>query len=132
MTGVRYRALRACRFQPHPSPGSPGYRAGFFEGVIPDNLDGGRPDQVHRIFARRATRQTPGAFGTRVVTDGVVRSLHVDRTHRSPLHRSRTRPKKKLTRREQDSLSCDGRRTGRFRARLPILDLRRLRGWSRQ
>src|SRR5262245_18928156 len=50
----------------------------FFEQVIRDNLDGGRPDQVQLIFDRRVIRSTPGRFRTRVLTEGVVPSLHVD------------------------------------------------------
>ena len=50
----------------------------FFEEVIRENLDIGRPDQVQLIFDRRVTRRTPGKFRTRVITDGVVPSLHVD------------------------------------------------------
>ena len=38
----------------------------FFEEVIRENLDLGRPDQVQLIFGRRVTRQTPGRFRTRV------------------------------------------------------------------
>jgi len=50
----------------------------FFEQVIRDNLDIGRPTQVSLIFDRKVTRRTPGQFRTRVITDGVVPSLHVD------------------------------------------------------
>lgn len=50
----------------------------FFEEVIRENLDIGRPDQVQLIFARRVTKRTPGRFRTRVLTDGVIPSLHVD------------------------------------------------------
>jgi len=50
----------------------------FFEEVIRENLDLGRPGQVHLIFNRRVTRRTPGRFRTRVITEGVVPSLHVD------------------------------------------------------
>jgi hypothetical protein len=53
----------------------------FFEEVIRDNLDLGRPDQVSLIFARRVTRRTPGRFRTRVITVGVTPSLHVDYKH---------------------------------------------------
>jgi hypothetical protein len=57
----------------------------FFEHVIRDNLDAGRPDQVSLIFARRlkrtGPRATPGRFRTRVITDGVTPSLHVDYKH---------------------------------------------------
>lgn len=46
----------------------------FFEHVIRDNLDIGRPDQVSLIFDRRSMRRgpraTPGRFRTRVITDG--------------------------------------------------------------
>ena len=57
----------------------------FFEQVIRDNLDIGRPDHVGLIFNRRILRRgrrpTPGRFRTRVITDGVVPSLHVDYKH---------------------------------------------------
>ena len=50
----------------------------FFEQVIRENLDIGRPGQVQLIFDRRVTRRTPGRFRTRVITEGVTPSLHVD------------------------------------------------------
>jgi hypothetical protein len=50
----------------------------FFEDVIRENLDLGRPDQVALIFARRVQRRTPGWFRTRVITEGVTPSLHLD------------------------------------------------------
>ncbi|HEX6761070.1 MAG TPA: hypothetical protein VF086_22055 [Propionibacteriaceae bacterium] len=54
----------------------------FFEHVIRDNLDVGRPDQIGLIFGRqirlRGRRSTPGRFCTRVITAGVTPSLHVD------------------------------------------------------
>ncbi len=50
----------------------------FFEEVIRENLDLGRPDQMQLIFHRRVTRRTPGRFRTRVLTEGVVPSLHVE------------------------------------------------------
>lgn len=50
----------------------------FFEEVIRENLDLGRPDQMQLIFTRRVTRRTPGRFRTRVLTEGVVPSLHVE------------------------------------------------------
>ena len=53
----------------------------FFEDVIRENLDIGRPGQVQLIFDRRVTRRTPGRFRTRVITDGVTPSLHVDYKH---------------------------------------------------
>src|SRR4029450_8974262 len=58
---------------------------GFFEQVIRDNLDAGRPDQVPLIFDRRlmrtGPRPTPGPFRTRVITEGVTPSLHIDYKH---------------------------------------------------
>jgi DNA-binding transcriptional ArsR family regulator len=57
----------------------------FFEQVIRDNLDAGRPDQVSLIFDRRLMRRgpraTPGRFRTRVITDGVTPSVHIDYKH---------------------------------------------------
>ena len=57
----------------------------FFEQVIRDNLDIGRPDQVALVFNRRLIRRgphrTPGPFRTRVITEGVTPSLHVDYKH---------------------------------------------------
>jgi hypothetical protein len=50
----------------------------FFEQVIRENLDIGRPGQVQLIFDRRVNRRTPGRFRTRVITEGVIPSLHVD------------------------------------------------------
>jgi hypothetical protein len=50
----------------------------LFEEVIRENLDIGRPDHVQLIFNRRVTRQTPGRFRTRVITHGVIPSLHCD------------------------------------------------------
>jgi len=50
----------------------------FFEDVIRQNLDLGRPDQVALIFNRRVSRRTPSRFRTRVITQGVTPSLHVD------------------------------------------------------
>ena len=54
----------------------------FFERVIRDNLDAGRPDQVSLIFdrklMRRGPRATPGRFRTRVITNGVTPSVHID------------------------------------------------------
>jgi hypothetical protein len=57
----------------------------FFEQVIRDNLDMGRPDQVGLIFGRRifAGRKlpTPGVFHTQIINSGVTPSLHVDFKH---------------------------------------------------
>jgi hypothetical protein len=57
----------------------------FFEQVIRDNLDLGRPDHVGLIFNRRIhngrKQHTPGRFRTRIITSGVTPSLHVDYKH---------------------------------------------------
>ena len=59
----------------------------FFEQVIRDNLDIGRPDRVGprsspgESSARRP-RATPGRFRTRVITTGVAPTLHIDYKHR--------------------------------------------------
>jgi len=57
----------------------------FFEDVIRHNLDLGRPDRVGLVFARRVLSgrklRTPGQFRTRVITDGVTPSLHIDYKH---------------------------------------------------
>jgi len=56
----------------------------FFEAVIRENLDLGRPDRVRLLFPLRITRATPPppfGYRTRVITDGVQPSLHVDYKH---------------------------------------------------
>lgn len=57
----------------------------FFEEVIRENLDIGRPDHVGLVFDRRirtrGRRPTPSRFRTRVLTSGVTPSLHVDYKH---------------------------------------------------
>ena len=53
----------------------------FFEEVLRENLDMGRPDHVQLIFDRRVTRRTPTRHRTRVITDRVTPSLHVDYKH---------------------------------------------------
>jgi len=53
----------------------------FFEAVIRENLDLGRPDRVGLLFPLRITRATPpppSGYRTRVITDGVHPSLHVE------------------------------------------------------
>lgn len=50
----------------------------FFEEMIRENLDIGRPSHVQLIFNRRVTKKTPSRFRTRVITEGVTPSLHID------------------------------------------------------
>lgn len=49
----------------------------FFETVIRDNLDVGRPDRVQLLFERKVTQATPGQFRSRVIQEGVQPSLHL-------------------------------------------------------
>lgn len=49
----------------------------FFEEVIRDNLDLGRPDRLQLVFDRQLRKNTPGPFRTRVIQDGVNPSLHI-------------------------------------------------------
>jgi hypothetical protein len=50
----------------------------FFEEVLRDQLDLGRPTRLQLLFPRKITRATPGRFSTRIVTQGVIPSLHVE------------------------------------------------------
>jgi hypothetical protein len=53
----------------------------FFEAVIRENLDLGRPHRVGLLFPIRLTRATPPpryGYRTRVITDGVQPSLHIE------------------------------------------------------
>jgi hypothetical protein len=63
----------------------PGSGRIFFEQVIADNLDIGRPDQVSLIFDRKIVRKgryaTPGRFRTQLISTDVVPSLHIDYKH---------------------------------------------------
>jgi hypothetical protein len=43
----------------------------FFEGVVRDHLDIGRPSSVALVFDRKVTTRTPGTFRTKVITKGV-------------------------------------------------------------
>ena len=53
----------------------------LFEEIIRENVDLGRPDHVQLIFDRRVTKRTPSRHRTRVITEGVTPSLHVDYKH---------------------------------------------------
>jgi len=53
----------------------------FFEEVIRENLDLGRPSRVSLLFPTRYNRRTPPpyfGYRTRVITDGVNPSLHIE------------------------------------------------------
>jgi hypothetical protein len=63
---------------------APLYGRQFFETVIRDNLDLGRPGRVNLLFPTRMTRRTPpprGGYHTRIITTGVAPSLHVGYKH---------------------------------------------------
>jgi hypothetical protein len=63
----------------------------FFEEVIRENIDLGRPEQVQLIFARKMHRKTAtdGRCRTRIISEGVVPSLHVyyKNTHLKQYHK---------------------------------------------
>lgn len=63
---------------------SPVHGRQFFEAVIRDNLDVGRPDRVSLVFPTRLRRNTPPprlGYKTRVITSGVAPSLHIEFKH---------------------------------------------------
>ena len=51
----------------------------FFEEVIRENIDLGRPEQVQLIFSRKLKKSTvaDGRCRTRIITQGVIPSLHI-------------------------------------------------------
>jgi hypothetical protein len=53
----------------------------FFEALVADNLDLGRPEQVELIFGRKILPTTPGVFATRVVTRGVDVTVNIGYKH---------------------------------------------------
>jgi hypothetical protein len=55
----------------------------FFEQIIRENLDLGRPDRVQLIFGRQVRRNTPSQFRTQVMQTGVQPTLHVLYKHSS-------------------------------------------------
>jgi hypothetical protein len=53
----------------------------FFEALVADNLDIGRPDEVQLIFDRQIRKNTVGTFSTKVVTRGVDVTVNVFYRH---------------------------------------------------
>jgi hypothetical protein len=53
----------------------------FFEEIVRENIDLGRPEYVQLVFQRKIIRRTPGSFRTRVITHDVVPSLHFQYKH---------------------------------------------------
>src|SRR6266516_1882226 len=63
---------------------APLYGRQFFETLIGDNLDLGRPQRINILFPTLLTRRTPvprGGYHTRVITTGVAPSLHITYKH---------------------------------------------------
>lgn len=64
----------------------------FFEEVIRENIDLGRPENVQLIFTRKMQKKTAadGRCRTRIVTQGVIPSLHVyyKNTHLKQYHKT--------------------------------------------
>ena len=64
----------------------------FFEEVIRENIDLGRPETVQLIFARKMRKSTVagGRCRTRIVTEGAIPSLHVyyKNTHLKQYHKT--------------------------------------------
>src|SRR5262249_16936013 len=65
----QFEVSDTCLFDP------PRARRMWFESVIRDHRDVGRPDQIGLILHRRISCRTPGSFRTRVVTRGVDPTL---------------------------------------------------------
>lgn len=53
----------------------------FFEEVLREHLDLGRPEQVQLVFGRKVIRTTPGPFRTRLITHDVDPSLYIFYKH---------------------------------------------------
>jgi hypothetical protein len=67
----------------------------FFEEVIRENIDLGRPGQVHLIFSRKMQKSTvaDGRCRTRIINEGVIPSLHIyyKNTHSRQYHKAAKR-----------------------------------------
>lgn len=63
----------------------------FFEEVIRENIDLGRPEQIQLIFGRKLQKSTvaAGRCRTRIISEGVIPSLHVyyKNTHLKQYHK---------------------------------------------
>lgn len=53
----------------------------FFEAVVADNLDIGRPDEIKLVFDRRIRSDTKGEFATKVVTRGTEVTINAFYKH---------------------------------------------------
>jgi len=57
----------------------------FFEQVLREHLDLGRPEQIQLVFGRKVTRATPGPFRTKLITRDVNPSLYLFYKHSNRL-----------------------------------------------
>jgi hypothetical protein len=81
--GYRYDiSILQAEFSLTQMPGRPISGRIFSGQALRDNPGIGRPDQIGLVFGRRIIRKgpkaTPGRFRTRIITEGVTPSLHVD------------------------------------------------------
>lgn len=60
---------------------APRHARGFFEALLADNIELGRPDHATVIWGRQIRKNTPGTFATRVLTRGVATTI--DFTYKS-------------------------------------------------
>lgn len=60
---------------------APRHARAFFEALVADNLDLGRPNEVQLIFGRQIRSNTLGTFSTKVVTRGVDVTVNVFYRH---------------------------------------------------
>jgi hypothetical protein len=67
----------------------------FFDEVIRENIDLGRPEQVQLIFSRKLKKSTvaDGRCRTRIINEGVIPSLHIyyKNTHSKQYHKAAKR-----------------------------------------
>jgi hypothetical protein len=67
----------------------------FFEEIIRENIDLGRPEQVQLIFSRKMNKSTVanGRCRTRIISEGVIPSLHIyyKSTHSKQYHKAAKR-----------------------------------------
>src|SRR5262249_10192755 len=75
----------------------------FFEQVIRENIDLGRPEQVQLIFGRKLNKTTvaDGRCRTRIINEGVIPSVHIYYKNTIP---------SSITKRQRDARDCALRR----------------------
>jgi hypothetical protein len=59
----------------------PRYARGFFEALVTDNLDVGRPDTIELVFDRQVRSTTDGEFKTKIVTRGTEITINAFYKH---------------------------------------------------